>query len=54
MTLVTDDGGPFRLFRFETFIAGHPELHHVRNREKSPDQNDPRERGFKSLKYERL
>jgi transposase InsO family protein len=54
LTLVTDNGGPFRAFRFETFIAGHPELRHVRTRVKSPGQNGSRERGFESLKYERL
>ena len=29
---VTDNGGPFRSFRFEAFIAIHPELRHVRTR----------------------
>ena len=54
VTLVTDNGGRFRSFRFEAFIAGHPELHHVRTRVKSPGQNSSRGRGFESLKYERL
>jgi putative transposase len=54
VTLVTDNGGPFRAFRFETFIAQHPELRHVRTRVRSPGQNGSRERGFESLKYERL
>jgi hypothetical protein len=45
--------GPFRSFRFEAFIAGHPELAHVR-RVRSPGQNGSRERGFGTLKYERL
>lgn len=54
LTLVTDNGGPFRSFRFEAFIAGHPELRHVRTRVRSPGQNGSRERGFESLKYERL
>ncbi len=54
LTLVTDNGGPFRAFRFETFIAQHPELRHVRTRVRSPGQNGSRERGFESLKYERL
>jgi putative transposase len=31
-TIVTDNGGPFRSFRFEAFIATHPELRHVRTR----------------------
>lgn len=32
----------------------HPELAHVRTRVKSPGQNGSRERGFGTLKYERL
>ena len=32
VTIVTDNGGPFRSFRFEAFIATHPELRHVRTR----------------------
>ncbi len=54
VTIVTDNGGPFRSFRFEAFIAGRRELHHVRTRVKSPGQNGSRERGFGTLKYERL
>jgi putative transposase len=54
LVLVTDNGGPFRSFRFEAFIAGHPELKHVRTRVKSPGQNGVRERAFQSLNYERL
>ncbi|WP_405180903.1 transposase [Nocardia sp. NBC_01377] len=54
VTIVTDNGGPFRSFRFEAFIAAHPELRHVRTRVRSPGQNGSRERGFGSLKYERL
>src|SRR5690606_12336427 len=54
ITIVTDNGGPFRSFRFEAFIATHPELRHVRTRVKSPGQNGSRERGFGSLKYEKL
>ncbi len=54
ITLVTDNGGPFRSFRFEAFIATHPELRHVRTRVRTPGQNGSRERGFGSLKYERL
>lgn len=54
VVLVTDNGGPFRSFRFEVFITSHPELKHVRTRVKSPGQNGSRERGFESLKYERL
>ena len=54
VTVVTDNGGPFRSFRFEAFITAHPELRHVRTRVKSPGQNGSRERGFGSMKYERL
>lgn len=54
VTLVTDNGGPFRSFVFEAFIALHPELAHVRTRVKRPGQNGSRERGFGTLKYERL
>jgi putative transposase len=54
VTIVTDNGGPFRSFRFEAFIATHPELRHVRTAVKTPGQNGSRERGFGSLKYERL
>jgi putative transposase len=54
ITVVTDNGGPFRSFRFEAFIATHPELRHVRTRVKSPGQNGSRERGFGTLKYEQL
>ena len=54
ITLVTDNGGPFRSIRFERFIASRPELRHVRTRVRSPGQNGVRERAFQSLKYERL
>ena len=54
VTIVTDNGGPFRSFRFEAFIATRPELRHVRTRVRTPGQNGSRERGFGSLKYERL
>ena len=54
VTIVTDNGGPFRSFRFEAFIATHPELKHVRTRVRTPGQNGSRERGFGTLKYEKL
>lgn len=54
VTIVTDNGGPFWSFRFESFITTHPELVHVRTRVKTPGQNGSRERGFGTLKYERL
>jgi putative transposase len=54
VTIVTDNGGPFRSARFAAFIARRPELGHVRTRVRTPGQNGVRERGFESLKYERL
>jgi putative transposase len=54
VTIVTDNGGPFRSFTFEAFIAAHPELCHVRTRVRSPGQNGSRERGFGTMKYEWL
>jgi transposase InsO family protein len=54
VSIVTDNGGPFRSARFAAFIAARPELHHVRTRVRTPGQNGVRERGFESLKYERL
>jgi len=54
ITLVTDNGGPFRSFRFGALVTSRPELRHVRTRVKSPGQNGVRERAFQSLKYERL
>jgi putative transposase len=54
IAIVTDNGGPFRSFRFEAFIATHPELRHVGTRVRSPGQNGFCERGFGSLKFERL
>ncbi|MGH3750316.1 MAG: transposase [Micromonosporaceae bacterium] len=54
VTIVTDNGGPFRSARFAAFIARRPELRHVRTRVRTPGQNGVRERGFESLKYERL
>jgi putative transposase len=54
VTIVTDNGGPFRSFRFEAFITAHPELAHVRTRVNRPEQNGSRKRGFGTLKYERL
>jgi putative transposase len=54
VTIVTDNGGPFQPFWFEAFIATHPEVRHVRTRVKTPGQHGSRERGFGSLKYEKL
>jgi len=44
VTIVTDNGGPFRSFRFEAFIELHPELHHVRTRV-SRDRTGPANAG---------
>ncbi len=38
VTIVTDNGGPFRSLRFEAFIAAHDELNHVRTRVRTPGQ----------------
>lgn len=54
ITIVTDNGGPFRSARFAATIAARPELGHVRTRVRTPGQNGVRERGFQTLKYERL
>jgi putative transposase len=54
VTIVTDNGGPFRSARFAAFIAARAELHHVRTGVRTPGQNGVRERGFESLKYERV
>lgn len=52
--IVTDNGGAFKGTAFATFIAGRPELAHIRTRRRSPGQNGVRERAFGSLKYEHL
>lgn len=54
VTVVTDNGGPFRSATFELFIMRHPELRHVRTKVRTPGQNGSRERGFGSMKYEWL
>jgi hypothetical protein len=41
VTIVTDNGGPFRSFRFEAFIATHPELRHSSTRVRSPGRTPP-------------
>lgn len=51
---MTDNGGPFRSLNFELYSMRHPELAHARTRVRSPGQNGSRERGFGTLKYERL
>jgi transposase InsO family protein len=54
VTIVTENGGPFRSATFEQFIMHHPELKHVRTRVRTPGQNGSRERGFATMKYEWL
>lgn len=54
VTIVTDNGGPFRSLTFELFVLRHPELKHVRTKVRTPGQNGSRERGFGSMKYEWL
>ncbi len=51
---MTDNGGPLRSLRFEKSIVDHPELHHLRTRVTTPGPNGSRERGFGTLKYDRL
>lgn len=52
--LVTDDGGAFKDAAFASFIASRPALLHIRTGAVNPGQNEVRERGFDSLKYEHL
>jgi transposase InsO family protein len=54
VVIVTDNGPAFRSAAFARFIASRPELAHVRTRHRSPGSNGVRERGFGTLKYERL
>lgn len=42
VTIMTDNGGPFRSARFAAFIARRPELHHVRTRVRTQGQNGVR------------
>ena len=52
--VVTDNGPAFKSAAFARFFDARPELTHVRTRKKAPNTNGVRERGFGSLKYERL
>jgi len=54
ITVVTDNGGPFRSLRFGAFITARPELRHIRTRVRTPGQNGVRDRAFQSLNYEHL
>lgn len=51
VTIVTDNGSPFRSFRFQTFIKVHLKLRHVRTKVRSPGQDNSRERGFGDLEF---
>lgn len=52
--IVTDNGPAFKSAEFVRFIAGHPELRHVRTRHRAPETNGVVERFNGSLKYEHL
>ena len=51
---MTDNSGPFRSARFPRLSLAGPSSQHVRTRVRTPGQNGVRERGFESLKNERL
>jgi transposase InsO family protein len=53
LTVVTDNGGPLRSFRFEAFLATHPELRHVRTRVTTPEQSAPANAASAGRSYER-
>lgn len=52
--LVTDNGAAYKSVDFARFIAGRPELEHVRTRHYAPETNGVVERFNQSLKYEHL
>ena len=54
LVIVTDNGPAFKSDQFIRFIAGHPELVHVRTRYRAPQTNGVAERFIRSLKYEHL
>jgi transposase InsO family protein len=54
LILVTDNGPCYKSATFMTFIAGRPELRHVRTRHHAPETNGVVERFNGSLKYEHL
>jgi transposase InsO family protein len=54
LVIVTDNGPAFKSAEFVRFIAGHPELRHVRTRHRAPETNGVVERFNGSLKYEHL
>jgi putative transposase len=52
--LVTDNGPCFKAAAFERFIAGRPELRHIRTRRRSPQTNGVIERYHGAIKIEQL
>jgi hypothetical protein len=54
LTIVTDNGPAYKSTDFALFIAGRPELAHVRTRHHSPETNGVVERFNGSIKYEHL
>ena len=54
VTIVTDNGPAYKSTDFARFIAGRPELAHVRTRHHSPETNGVVERFNQSIKYEHL
>ena len=54
VTIVTDNGPAYKSTDFLRFIAGRPELAHVRTRHHAPETNGVVERFNGSLKYEHL
>jgi hypothetical protein len=54
LTIVTDNGPAYKSLDFLRFIAGRPELAHVRTRHHAPETNGVVERFNGSLKYEHL
>jgi transposase InsO family protein len=54
LTIVTDNGPAYKSTDFGRFIAGRPELAHVRTRHRAPETNGVVERFNGSLKYEHL
>ena len=54
VVLVTDNGPCYKSADFTRFIAGRPELRHVRTRHYAPQTNGVVERFNQSLKYEHL
>jgi len=54
VVLVTDNGPAYRSAAFARFIAGRPELAHVRTRHRAPQTNGVVERFYQAIKYEDL